>query len=469
MFRPNKKTRLGHWLEGEIDYHGDYVGPGWSAGEFQNSVVSTNPARDEFDQTAKEHDYAYAIGEDRADADIEFAKKNIGRGIKRTAAGLAVGAQGIGRHMYKGLFGWAKDVNAMDTDEELNPARYISSSSGFPDVEFATDSPNYITPQKAGPSHDSRITPDQGIKRTIDFGIDVNGRATHIPRTMPPSPPDSPIIQTTMTGAGIHMNSGDDIPVVPPPAKISKIIPDYTTIKLPWHAYQGFFFNNNITSNGLFIRLNSIQDPSVSFSWHRPKPYTTWNTLYKYYRVLACDVHIRYHFIKGHVPYGRIATGLPAENPNLENPVAKHIPSLICGYAPTDDQSDIYPNAVASIEGKHSKNMWLDPRDAEMIVDPSVPGGSYVYYFGGVRECDYHYTPESWDYHVRENVHDSRWTLMNSNPDESHLLHVYCMHPGIEGEGTLDMRRWVRIDVNVNYTVQLREHAIARQHETTLV
>lgn len=77
-------------------YHGNYAGPGWSAGKYQKSVArSSVPAIDEFDETAKEHDAAYALGKDLKQADYKFYKQNIGKGIKRTAAALAVGLQGM--------------------------------------------------------------------------------------------------------------------------------------------------------------------------------------------------------------------------------------------------------------------------------------------------------------------------------------------------------------------------------------
>lgn len=80
-----------------IQYHGNYCGPGWSARKYQKSVVSHVPAVDAFDRTCKVHDAAYAKGKDLAEADIQFFKDNVGKGVKRTIAGLVVGAQGIVR------------------------------------------------------------------------------------------------------------------------------------------------------------------------------------------------------------------------------------------------------------------------------------------------------------------------------------------------------------------------------------
>lgn len=78
--------------------HGNYCGPNWSAGKHQESVVDSSvPAVDEFDETCLLHDASYATGSDLVAADFKFAKANLGKGIVRTIAGAAVGAQGLGR------------------------------------------------------------------------------------------------------------------------------------------------------------------------------------------------------------------------------------------------------------------------------------------------------------------------------------------------------------------------------------
>lgn len=77
-------------------YHGNYVGPGWSAGRYQPSVASSKVKPvDEFDETARQHDRAYALGRNLKEADYKFFKDNIGKGVKRSIAALAVGLQGL--------------------------------------------------------------------------------------------------------------------------------------------------------------------------------------------------------------------------------------------------------------------------------------------------------------------------------------------------------------------------------------
>lgn len=77
-----------------IKYHGNWCGPGWSAGKWQDSVDEDYPAIDEFDETCKKHDRAYARGENLSKADEEFYRENVGKGFKRSLAGHIVGLQG---------------------------------------------------------------------------------------------------------------------------------------------------------------------------------------------------------------------------------------------------------------------------------------------------------------------------------------------------------------------------------------
>jgi len=79
-------------------YHGNYCGPNWSAGKHQASVDSNVPASDEFDESCKMHDRAYALGLPLKAADMQFARDNLlSLSPKRMLAGALVGAQGLFR------------------------------------------------------------------------------------------------------------------------------------------------------------------------------------------------------------------------------------------------------------------------------------------------------------------------------------------------------------------------------------
>jgi hypothetical protein len=118
----NWKEIITEATAGNIAYHGNYVGPGWSAGKYQNSVAGSNvPPIDEFDKTAKKHDTGYALHEKDPnnypleEIDQEFINENLGKGIKRTVAALAVkGAQVKRKQKFK------KHI----TDDEHKANRY---------------------------------------------------------------------------------------------------------------------------------------------------------------------------------------------------------------------------------------------------------------------------------------------------------------------------------------------------------
>jgi hypothetical protein len=82
-----------------IAYHGNYCGPGWSAGAYQPSVDSGVPSLDKFDDTCKTYDALYSTGGDLAAADLQFAVSNLTlTNPKRLIAGALVGTQGLLRY-----------------------------------------------------------------------------------------------------------------------------------------------------------------------------------------------------------------------------------------------------------------------------------------------------------------------------------------------------------------------------------
>jgi len=82
-----------------MKYHGNYCGPYWSAGKAQPSVISDVPAVDEFDNTCRVHDAHYAHGSNLSLADAQFFNDNIGCGLKRSVAAIAVKAQQLVRDL----------------------------------------------------------------------------------------------------------------------------------------------------------------------------------------------------------------------------------------------------------------------------------------------------------------------------------------------------------------------------------
>jgi hypothetical protein len=121
-----------------IAYHGNYCGPGWSAGAYQTSVVSDVAATDAFDATCKEHDATYALGGDLLAADAKFAFTNItSLNPKAMLAGLAVGSQALGRAAYRGVVG-SGDYRD-NSSKKSNIPSWNNQSSTFPIIHEEID------------------------------------------------------------------------------------------------------------------------------------------------------------------------------------------------------------------------------------------------------------------------------------------------------------------------------------------
>lgn len=89
--------------------YGNWVGPGWSDGQAQDSVAEASVGVvDDYDATGRTHDLAYGRREDRGAADLEFFRDNIGRSVPgdayhtvhRNVAAVGVGGQGLARYVY---------------------------------------------------------------------------------------------------------------------------------------------------------------------------------------------------------------------------------------------------------------------------------------------------------------------------------------------------------------------------------
>jgi hypothetical protein len=98
-------------------FHGKYCGPGWSAGEYQDSVDLPNiEPIDILDSTCQTHDRDYAIDADLINADFNFATDMLNHTVELAAdgsligaskaaiMGAAVGAQGMGRYALSALY-----------------------------------------------------------------------------------------------------------------------------------------------------------------------------------------------------------------------------------------------------------------------------------------------------------------------------------------------------------------------------
>jgi len=460
-FKKNGLTTLGHATRGEFNYHGDYVGPGWSAGKWGNSVNSYNPARDEFDQTAKEHDAAYANKGDLKKADQEFYAKNIGKGAKRSFAALLVGAQGMTRWNHKRQRN-GHSYNLRASGNSDGPASSSSSSSN------ASDGYGHMSDENPA----NIPLPDDETEPAINLHYGA---------------------QSNMSGDG----QGHEVPIAPVPRAISKIHPDHFNIRLPYIRRLILTGEDVKYANELpvcLIRLNSIYDCLRNSrdvrTYANPHPidstinvppatanqtaYETgntgpqgrniWQAHFKYYRVLRADVKLTFlsKFCETGGISGTIYDGNAYRN------------CFAVGYELVDEDAQI----------SNTTEMFLCTKNAQREILPPPADVSYVNYFletagvgppAGQLEryfpfanqpsatvMTHTYNPDTWQYHVENQGTDTRWTPVGENPKLDHLMAVRMMHMDTDNFGPSfpfgqEDAKYGAVMVQIEYEVQFME------------
>jgi hypothetical protein len=428
--RGGKKVKPSAW---GIAYHGNYVGPGWSAGKYQNSVVSDVPPIDEFDATAKRHDEAYAKGEDLVKADAEFAKVNIGKGFKRTAAGLAVGAQGKIRE----VMGKQKFRGDVDMNEVAKRLKHIKKQ-GLEGIGAHAAKP---------------ALPTSGI---FNVNTEVN---TPWAMTPPGSPPQSNLHRSINSGKhGMTKRTGtdgDEVPVIPPPKKLSKIHPDYFTVNLPfvhrtWSNNEANF-TYNVANPWAIIRLNSIYDPLKEInattgnplieSDNQPQGRAIWESHFKYYRVLRAYVKLTFVSERHVCVQGR--------------PFNEH---YVVGYELVDEDAQISNHVDMFLMTKHAKRSIIKPVNRVEYVNTYVEPTNITTKNQSVNSLTmtYVYEPSNWNYHVEELGSEERWTPIKQNPSIDHDMAIRIMHLD-QIDPTFGQIEAVGCLIQISYDVQFRE------------
>jgi len=180
--RHSDKTEIYRLLtEGAYRSHGNYVGPGWSAGKYQTSVKQSDvPPVDEFDATAKTHDIETANAitpEDLIKADYKFAKANIlTSSPHRVRDGLLVGTQGVIRHAKRKLFHqwYSPDKRLRGMTSVDNLPRRVTMSRRF--NRDAGDGMTDEEKKSAGTS--DNVEPATNLMAARSGGADVKGHET---------------------------------------------------------------------------------------------------------------------------------------------------------------------------------------------------------------------------------------------------------------------------------------------------
>lgn len=123
-----------------LRYHGQYCGPGWSAGQYRTSVCGGPDPIDDFDASCREHDCSYARGDDLSLADRKFFETNLSGGFKPGLAAIGVGVQGGLRSLAEKMYTPPRsakkttiqvfDMDDISMNSAVNSYRSVASSLG---------------------------------------------------------------------------------------------------------------------------------------------------------------------------------------------------------------------------------------------------------------------------------------------------------------------------------------------------
>ena len=235
---------------------------------------------------------------------------------------------------------------------------------------------------------------------------------------------------------------GDEVSVIPPPRKISKIHPDYFTITLPhidkFTSVANTDVEYNVARPFIKIRLNSIYDPikevnstaagtaddPLKDSDKQPQGRDIWQSHFKYYRVLEARVKLTF-----------LNSSVNGTNDPFWN-------SFAIGYELTDEDAALCSRREMFLMTKHAKRAIL-PATVEHTGNTRVPSTHVM---------TYTYRPETWDMHVEEMGSEERWTPIKQNAAIDHDLNVRFFHMS-----TACSNIRVGLLVQIEYDVQFRE------------
>lgn len=296
---------LSNLLQGRIKYHGNYCGPGWSAGKYQNSVIdkSVKPV-DKLDALCMKHDAAYAKAqqfEDRGKskyanvlrnrADKEFSDGSHNLGIKASLASGLISAQRIGRSLFN-----------LPSDKDMRPSKRLRNADpikeevlgGITDTEMEDEPVPEPEGQNLLPAGESRAmlaapagsgrigykeTPIS-IPPTLTYGLQ-DTHTTIIPLTTYFSATkldiSSPLVYDIFTTNPYN-------PILDTPSS-----PTFTTGT--WTINTKGMWNKSIIASSTGTSTNNLDFPNTN---DVPAWWNYWTTIYDYYTVLSCEYDITF-------------------------------------------------------------------------------------------------------------------------------------------------------------------------------
>jgi hypothetical protein len=289
------------------------------------------------------------------------------------------------------------------------------------------------------------------LRPTRNINHSDHGKAAIVtpPTSSQSNPPASTEMHRRISTGNQAVNNGDEVPVVPPPKKVSKIHPDYFTVNLPYiaqivdlTAVQIPFVNATQIAR---IRLNSIYDPIVgALLNNQPVGRDTWASHFKYYRVLRANVKLTW--VSNYPTRDKVTIAA--------HPISH---SFAVGFEVADQDASISNNCHMFLTTKHAKRDIMPPaktihntywNGTVAVKDSNVSENRVLHQY-------YTYNPTSWDHHVSQVGAEERWTPIGANPAVDHDLVLRCFHMDATQNPLQD--DLMNVMIQINYEVQFRE------------
>lgn len=224
-------------------------------------------------------------------------------------------------------------------------------------------------------------------------------------------------------GTNYTIGTEEEVPVHTPPPKIAKTIPDHFTVMLPYHSLVSLDIPQSSKVSSHQLNLNNIVLPEQT-GGHQPMGHDLWITVFKYYRVLACNVRATFHSRQFHLRTGDVTT------------INEY---LIAGMRATDDPSTSFADRDTFYETKHMQTSMLSPASFD----------------GSVKTLNFNYSPERWTSHVKEQGTAERWTPVGASPPNLHHLMLYVYNAN--DTAAASAKAGALVDLQMDFTVQFKE------------
>jgi hypothetical protein len=275
-------------------------------------------------------------------------------------------------------------------------------------------------------------------------------------RTIRKPTPENTQRRRISTGATPMSSSNtDEVPLIPEPDRLGKIVQDYTTIILPYWEKTLISSSHVNGTNSIDIRLNSIYDPVIGgLSDRQPQGRDAFAQNYQYYRVIRSHVQAQWHYSGARVAgidfTGPTQSGRPTDA------------TWVIGWETQNGETGALSNTVdAFMVTKHAHREMMYPVPAGLNQywksDTNQEISTVVSEGVNVGTVEYQYDPQGFIQdtgHIQNISKSEFWTPVGENPEHRHVLSLRTF--GLNNQALIENS--MELTLYISYVVQFREY-----------